>query len=202
VWRQLLGADYASGYGQAGERIHHLAVAGIRLVIGELRADVTKTRKDGTRSRLRIDYGDARQPDAALKWLWRYVDAGKTAGELYGRAIVVIAAEQYAARMVLPASQRTYRHWGSHNDLAAKALKNLAGPHLPASLKQLERAVAAANKHAEEVQHAKRNTTRQPAVGAEPPVDDERSGGELVDEDLDDVQREDADELDDARGEV
>jgi hypothetical protein len=40
----LLGADYESGYGQAGERIHHLAVAGIRLVIGELRQDVTKTR--------------------------------------------------------------------------------------------------------------------------------------------------------------
>lgn len=82
----LLGPDYASGYGQAGERIHHLAVAGIRLVIGELRQDVTKTRTDGTRGRLRIDYGDARQPDAALKWLWRYVDVGKTAGELFCRS--------------------------------------------------------------------------------------------------------------------
>mgnify|MGYP001164787606 CR=1 FL=1 len=184
----LLGPDYASGYGQAGERIHHLAVAGIRLVIGELRQDVTKTRKDGTRGRLRIDYGDARQPDAALKWLWRYVDAGKTAGELYGRAIVVIAAEQYAARIVLPSSQRTYRQqWGSHNDLAAKALKKLAGPHLPASLKQLEKAVAAANKHAEEAQHAQRaTTTRDAAASAEPPVADEQLGGELADEDLDD----------------
>jgi hypothetical protein len=184
----LLGPDYASGYGQVGERIHHLAVAGIRLVIGELRQDVTKTRKDGTRGRLRIDYGDARQPDAALKWLWRYVDAGKTAGEMYGRAIVVIAAEQYAARMVLPSSQRTYRQqWGSHNDLAAKALKKLAGPHLPASLKQLEKAVAAANKHAEEAQHAQRaTTTREPAAGTDPPVADENLGGELAGEDLDD----------------
>jgi hypothetical protein len=44
--------------------------------------------------------------------------------------------------MVLPASQRTYRsNWGSHKDLAAKALKKLASPHLPASLKALERAV-------------------------------------------------------------
>jgi hypothetical protein len=59
--------------------------------------------------------------------------------------------------MVLPSSQRTYRQqWGSPNDLAAKALKKLPGPRLPASLKQLEKAVAAANKHAEEAQHAQR----------------------------------------------
>lgn len=74
----------------------------------------------------------------------------RSAGELYGRALVVIAAERYAARMVLPASQRTYRtQWGSHKDLAAKALRKLAGPHLPESLKQLERAVARANRQAE-----------------------------------------------------
>ena len=100
---------------------------------------------------------------------------------------MVIAAAQYAARMVPPSSQRTYRQqWGSHNDLAAKALKKLAGPHLPASLKQLEKAVAAANKHAEEAQHAQRAaTTRDAAAGAEPPVGDEQLGGELGGEDLD-----------------
>ncbi|MGI8559417.1 MAG: hypothetical protein ACR2ND_14130, partial [Solirubrobacteraceae bacterium] len=155
--------------------------------------------KDGTRGRLRIDYGDPRQPDAALKWLWRYVDAAKTAGEMYGRAIVVIAAEQYAARMVLPASQRTYRqHWGSHNDLAAKALKKLAGPHLPASLKQLERAVAAANKHADDAHRSKRDSPSGPA-GAAAQNENDQPDREVVDEDLDDVQREDADEVDDAR---
>jgi hypothetical protein len=54
----------------------------------------------------------------------------------------VIAAEQYAAQITLPASQRTHRiRWGSHRDLAAKALKKLAAPHVPASLKQLERAI-------------------------------------------------------------
>jgi hypothetical protein len=45
TWRflvySLLGADCASAYGQAGEQIHHLAVDGIRLVIGELRQDPT-----------------------------------------------------------------------------------------------------------------------------------------------------------------
>jgi hypothetical protein len=32
--------------------------------------------------------------------MWRFVDGAKTAGELYGRALVVIAAEQYASRLV------------------------------------------------------------------------------------------------------
>jgi ParB/RepB/Spo0J family partition protein len=156
----LLGADYTAGYGQAGERIHHLAVAGIRLVTDELRADVTKTRKDGSRGRLKMDYGNPREPEAALKWLWRYVDGAKTAGEIYGRALVVIAAEQYAARMVLPASQRTYRtSWGSHKGIAAKALKKIAEPHLPASLAQLERAVARAHKQAETAARTKPRAT-------------------------------------------
>jgi len=84
----VLGADYdQSPYTQTGERIHHLAVAGIRLVVGELRTDVTKTRKDGSRGRLRIDYGDQREPEAALKWLWRYVDAAGSAGELFRGSI-------------------------------------------------------------------------------------------------------------------
>ena len=83
-----------------------------------------------------------KSPEAAIKWLWKYVDGARTAGELYGRALVVIAAEQYAAQIALPASQRTHRtRWGSHRDLAAKALKKLAGPHVPASVKQLERAI-------------------------------------------------------------
>jgi hypothetical protein len=122
--------------------VQHLAVAGVRLMVDELRADVTRTKKDGTRGRLRIDYGNPKEPEAAIKWLWKYVDGARTAGELYGRALVVIAAEQYAAQIALPASQRTHRtRWGSHQDLAAKALKKLAGPHVPASVKQLERAI-------------------------------------------------------------
>jgi hypothetical protein len=50
-----------------------VAADGIRLVIDELRSDVTKTRKDGTRGRLRYDYGDHRDPQAALAWLWKFV---------------------------------------------------------------------------------------------------------------------------------
>jgi hypothetical protein len=108
--------------------------------------DITQTRKDGTRGRLRFDYGQPSEPEAAIRWLWKFVDAAKTPGELYGRTLVVIAAEQYATRLVLPSSQRSHpSHWGSHKQLAAKALKKLAGQHLPASLTRLERAVARAH---------------------------------------------------------
>jgi hypothetical protein len=70
----LLGADYdKSPYTQTGERIARLAAGGIRLVVDDLRADVTKTSKDGSRGRLRIDYGDHRDPQAAIAWLWKFV---------------------------------------------------------------------------------------------------------------------------------
>jgi ParB/RepB/Spo0J family partition protein len=143
----LLGADYDdSPYTQQGERIARLAVAGIRLVIEQFRADVTKTRKDGSKGALRIDYGNGREPEEPLRWLWKYIDGAKSAGELYGRALVVIAAEQYASRLVVPQSQRTHpTRWSSHKDLAAKALAKLTTPHLPASLRQLEVAVKRAH---------------------------------------------------------
>jgi hypothetical protein len=52
----LLGADHdKSPYTQTGERIARLAAGGVRLLIGDLRTDVTKTRKDGSRGRLRYD---------------------------------------------------------------------------------------------------------------------------------------------------
>jgi hypothetical protein len=70
----LLGADHdRSPYTQTGERIARIAAGGVRLVVDELRSDVTKTRKDGSRGRLRIDYGDHRNPDAAVAWLWKFV---------------------------------------------------------------------------------------------------------------------------------
>ena len=71
-------------------------------------------------------------------------DGAKTAGELYGRALVVIAAEQHATRLVVPSSQRMpATRWSSHKDIAAKALNKLVGPHVPASLSKLEQASSA-----------------------------------------------------------
>jgi hypothetical protein len=68
--------------------------------------------------------------------------------QLYGRALVVIAAEQHACRLVVASSQQFgAKRWPSHKDHAAKALAELAGPHLPATLKQLQKAITKA--HAE-----------------------------------------------------
>src|SRR5215211_7108147 len=67
----LLGADHdRSPYTQTGERVARLAAHGVRLVVEELRSDVTKTRKDGSRGRLKFDYGD---PQAAIRWLWKFI---------------------------------------------------------------------------------------------------------------------------------
>ena len=171
----LLGADYDdSPYTQQGERVARLAVSGIRLVIEEFRADVTKTRKDGSKGALRIDYGNGREPQEPVRWLWKYVDGAKTAGELYGRALVVIAAEQYASRLVVPQSQRTPAiRWSSHKDLAAKALAKLAAPHLPASLRQLEAAVKRAHEERDRATQRAR-AAAQRATRAEAAADDTR----------------------------
>jgi hypothetical protein len=172
----LLGADHdSSPYTQTGERIARIAAGGVRLVVDELRTDVTKTRKDGSRGRLRVDYGDHRDPQAALAWLWRFLEGAKTAGELYGRALVVIAAEQYANRLVLPASQRGPRSpWSSRKDIAAKALKKLAGRHLPASLSAVERAVKRAHATYDEAEQAQR---RELSENAEADIEPGSPGG-------------------------
>jgi hypothetical protein len=174
-----LGADYHSGYGTAGEKVKQLALTGIRLVIEEFREDVTKTKKDGSRGALRISYGDQHQPEDQVAWMWKFIDGAKTAGELYGRALVVIAAEQYASRLVVPSSQQHRAlGWSSHKDQAAKALAKLAGPHLPASLKQLEKAIAQAKSEydnqlteAEQQRRAASGTPGQPAGQHDAPED-------------------------------
>jgi ParB/RepB/Spo0J family partition protein len=183
----LLGADHdSSPYTQTGERIARIAAGGVRLVIDELRVDVTKTRKDGTRGRLRIDYADHRDPQAALAWLWKFVDGAKTAGELYGRALMVIAAEQHATRLVVPSSQRMpATRWSSHKDIAAKAQKKLAGPHIPASLTKLEQAVKRAHAAYEKAEAQVREQQRAEPQAAEPDTDD--GIGDELDEDLDDA---------------
>jgi hypothetical protein len=170
-------------------------MGGIRLIVDELRADVTKTRKDGSRGRLKIDYGNPREPEQAIKWLWKFIDAAATPGELYGRALVVLAAEQYALRLVLPTSQgMPATRWASHKDVAAKALRKLAGPHVPASLTKLEQAVKRAhNAHAKaerahhEAQRAARRRAEEPA-GDTP--DENATEQTVAEEDLDELDAE------------
>jgi hypothetical protein len=183
----VLGADYdGSPYTQSGDLVAELAVRGIRLVIEEFRTDVTKTLKDGSRGKLRIDYGDPKQPEKPIAWLWKFIDGARTAGELYGRALVVIAAEQYACRLVVPSTQRYgAKRWPSHKDHAAKALTKLAAPHLPASLKQLEKAVAKAGRELTETRQAIYDASLQPAGGgqnAAAEVDETATSDELTDD--------------------
>jgi hypothetical protein len=82
----LLGADYdGSPYTQSGELVAELAVRGIRLLLDEFSADVTRTRKDGSRGKLRIDYGDPREPEQPIAWVWKFIDGARTASELFCR---------------------------------------------------------------------------------------------------------------------
>ena len=71
--------------------------------------------------------------------------------------------------------------WSSHKDIAAKALRKLAGPHVPVSLTKLERAVKRAHSAYDKAETAAREQHRaeRQAVEAEPdaaPVDDELDG--------------------------
>jgi hypothetical protein len=103
----------------------------------------------------------------------------RAAVKFAGRALVVIVAEQYASRLVVPSSQRMpATRWSSHKDIAAKALKKLAGPHVPTSLTKLEQAVKRAHRAYDKTETAAREQHRaeHQAVETEPAessVDDE-----------------------------
>ena len=83
----------------------------------------------------------------------------------------MIVAEQHASRLVVPSSQRMpATRWSSHKDIAAKALKKLAGPHVPASLTKLEQAVKRAHRAYDKAETAAREQHRaaRAAVETEP----------------------------------
>ena len=201
----LLGADHdGSPCASGGDRVAELAARGVRLVVEEFRTDVTKSKKDGSRGVTRISYGEERKPEKPIAWLWKYLDSASSPQDLFGRCLVVIAAEQYANRLVLPVSQQhAPMRWPSHKDHARKALAKLAGTHLPATLKALEKAVAKANAETEEPRRA---TTKRPNPAAQPdPVhavpedltDAEDDGEGELDGDLDEYELDpDSDEVD------
>jgi len=180
----LLGPDHDnSPYTQTGERIERIAMGGIRLCFDELRSDVTKKRKDGSLGRMKIDYG--KDATAAQKWLWKFIDGAKSPGEIYGRALVVIAAQEHASRLVLPTAKRGCPlRFSSHKDHAAKALAKLAGEHVPASLRTLQKSVARAHREHDQAITALR-TTASTADAEQPDADND------VDEDLDGFDDED-----------
>jgi len=110
----VLGADYdQSPYTQTGDRVAELAARGIRLVIEEFRTDVTKTRKDGSRGALRIDYGDPRKPEKPIAWLWKFI---------------VCRAGDYAE--CVPGRRARARGWRSgarHNHSASRKASSWSG---------------------------------------------------------------------------
>jgi hypothetical protein len=76
--------------------------------------------------------------------------------------------------------------WSSHRDIAAKALKKLAGPHVPASLSKLEQAVKRAHATYDKAEAQVREQQRAERQPAEPGTDEGTLDDEL-DEDLDDA---------------
>ncbi len=97
---------------------------------------------------------------------------------------MILAAAQYACRLVVPSSkQHPPIRWSSHKDHARKALAKLVGPHLPASLTQLEKAVAKAK--AAHDQATRRTATAGSDVVATTAVADPDAGADATQDDLD-----------------
>ena len=185
----LLGADHdSSPYTQTGERIARIAAGGMRLVVDELRSrrhQDPQGRQPRPAARSTTATTATRRPRIA--WLWKFIDGAKTAGELYGRALVVIAAEQHATRLVVPSSQRMpATRWSSHKDIAAKALKKLAGPHVPASLTQARAGRQARPRRLRQGRGRRPASSSAPSASRPSPRPDDGIGDEL-DEDLDDA---------------
>ena len=73
----------------------------------------------------------------------------------------------------MPASR-----WSSHRDIAARALKKLAGPHVPATLTRLEQAIKRAHAAYDKAEVAARERQRDERKA----TDDPDAGDEPVDE--------------------
>jgi hypothetical protein len=96
----------------SGHKIEHgyelkkagmIAAAGLRVCLDELSSvEVPKltSAKDG---KPRVTYADVADTE---RWMWKFLDGARTAGKLYGRALVVLWAAHYALREVMPSSER------------------------------------------------------------------------------------------------
>jgi hypothetical protein len=202
----LLGPETSNYLGTNDDVARTIAANGLRLVLEEQRTTQTPTLKSGKSGKTKVTYGD---PGAASKWLWKFLDGARTAGELYGRALVVFAAQHYASQLVLPTSQRRSSVLPrSHKDTARKAFERITKKVLPGSYTQLQRALASEARDYQRKIAALEKTARDArtaaAAQAANAVDDESPEddvdlGELADEDLD--VDEDLQDDDDSAGE-
>jgi len=195
----VLGPATSNYLGSSDHVARTLAANGLRLVLDEHRTTTTPTLKSGQPGKTKVAYGDV---DDALKWLLRFVDGAKTAGELYGRVLVVFAAQHYASQLVLANSQRTSsRLPRSHQDKARKAFERITKTLLPASHKALARALdAEARSYRKQVDALDTGGPKQPPVAAAPVVTHDVDAaaavaGDELDEDL--VEHSDAGDVDD-----
>jgi ParB/RepB/Spo0J family partition protein len=135
----LLGPDQRGYLGTGDHTVATIAANGIRLVFDEHRETTTPLLKSGERGKTKVSYGEIE--DAAAR-LWKFVEGAKTAGELYGRVLVVFAAQAYASDLVLPTSKRRGPVLpASRKDIARKAFERVTKQLLPASHVQLRRAL-------------------------------------------------------------
>jgi ParB/RepB/Spo0J family partition protein len=190
----LLGPDTPNYLGTGDHVARTIAANGIRLVLDEHRTTETPTLKSGQPGKTKVTYGE---PEDALKWLWKFVEGAKTAGELYGRALVVFAAQHYAHQLALPTSQRRGSVLPrSHADRARKAFEKVTTTALPGSHRELTRAIEREARSYRERVAALEQQARAAAAEATDdsageevdvePVDD--VDDELVDEDLEEPQ--------------
>jgi ParB/RepB/Spo0J family partition protein len=134
----LLGSDQP-GYSDTHRTAATIAANGIRLIVDSQREVSTPTLKSGKPGRTKVSYGESQD---AERWLWRFVDGARSAGELYGRVLVVFASQAYANDLVLPsAHRRAHVLPRSRKDTARKAFERLTKRVLPASHTQLARAL-------------------------------------------------------------
>jgi hypothetical protein len=198
----LLGPQTSAYLGTSDHTARTIAANGLRLVLEEHRTTTTPTLKTGKPGKTKVIYGDI---DDAAKWLWRFLDAAANAGELYGRALVVFAAQHYASQLVLPNSQRRGTVLPlSHNNAARKAFERVTKAVLPASYVQLQRAIAAeARSYDKQVGELETRGRKKAVPAAEPvaendaPQDLEDAAEIALDEDLEGEEHPDVDELDD-----
>jgi ParB/RepB/Spo0J family partition protein len=135
----LLGPDERGYLGAGDHTAMTIAANGIRLVFEQHRTTTTPTLKSGKPGVTKVQYGEV---DHAAAWLWKFVEGGRTADELYGRALVVFAAQHYAHDLALPRSaRRSSALPRSRKDTARKAFERLTKDLLPATHVELRRAL-------------------------------------------------------------
>jgi hypothetical protein len=120
-----------------------IAAAGLRICVDELSSVQINKLKSGKDGKPKVIYADVAD---AERWMWKFVDGAKTAGELYGRALVVLWAAHYALDEVLAHGERRGRvveGLFGYDDKLVKILERLGKRHVPAQLTKLRRAIAA-----------------------------------------------------------